>query len=164
MSGRTFRSAPVWPMHSVDDQAEPKPAPGQCLAQRSSEVRATLRDRLTAQAGPLLESGEQVQAVIWGQVIRPTSGVYASVRILTSSTSPYRVIVATDRRMLMCPGGRWTKTLRPEVLSELPREATLGPPRGLWHHTDALGERIYIQRSFFDEIAKADAAVADGAQ
>jgi hypothetical protein len=125
---------------------------------------ATARQRLAAQADSLLGPEEQVQAVIWGQVIGPSFGPFASIRILTSRASPFRVILATKRRLLLCRGGRWTISLSPEVLAELPRRMQIGPahsggPLGIWHHTDALGERIYIRRTWFDEIAKADAAV-----
>jgi hypothetical protein len=128
-----------------------------------TRVTATTRRRLAAQADSLLEPGEQVQAVIWGLVIRPTFGPSASLRILMSSANPFRVIVATNRRLLLCRGGRWTISLSSEVLSELPRRTLIGPahgggPLGMWHHTDALGERIYIRRDWFDEIANADAA------
>jgi hypothetical protein len=126
-------------------------------------VKAAARRRLAAKAVSLLESGEELQAVVWGQVIPPTFGLFASIQILTSAASPFRVILATNRRLLLCRAGRWTISLRAEVISELPRSTLIGPadgggPLGIWRQTDALGERIYIRHAWFDEIAKADAA------
>ena len=68
----------------------------------------------------------------------------------------------------MYRGNRWRIARSPKVLSELPRRTQIGPadgggPLGIWHHTDALGERIYIRRAFFDEITKADTAAAAAA-
>jgi hypothetical protein len=130
-------------------------------------VKRTFRYQLTAQAGPLLQPGEQVQAISWGQVVRPSFGPLASFRVLWSTLlgreSVYRVVVATDRRILVCRGGKFRKALLPVVLAELPRKPALGPARhlmfGLWHYIDVPDERIYIAR-WLDETAKADAASA----
>jgi hypothetical protein len=122
-------------------------------------VRSAVRGRLTAQAARVLQPGEQVQAVIWAQTLNPRLVPITPLRMLVGRGNPFRVIVATDRRLLLCLGGRWTRKLLPEVLAELPRATVIGPARGYWHRTDAFGERLYVQCSSHDEIAKADAAV-----
>jgi hypothetical protein len=90
----------------------------------------------------------------------------ASFRInwstLRGRESVYRVIVATDRRILVCRGDKFRRKLLPVVLAEGPRNTALGPARdlvfGLWHQVDAPGERIYIVR-WLDETANIDAAL-----
>ena len=124
-------------------------------------MKRDLRDRRSAEVAPLLEPDEQVQAISWGQIIRPTFGAYASLRILLSRESAYRAVVATDRRILVCRGDRLRRRVLPVALAELPRTTRLGPGRslmfGLWRRIELAGEPIYVNRRF-DETGQADAS------
>jgi hypothetical protein len=114
--------------------------------------------KLKSNAAALLQPGEQLQAVIRGQTLNPKAVPITPLRILFGPSNPYRVIIATDRRLLVCRGSRWTLTGVGDIVAEQPRRTRIGPATGLWYRTDALGERLYINHRFNDEVAAADAA------
>jgi|SRR5579862_9508281 len=116
-----------------------------------------LRDKIRANAAPFLEAGEEIQAVIPAQTMS-AYWVLLSYWIILASNG-LRVIVVTDRRILLCQSGRVRMTLVREVLAELPRQTVIGPAHGLWYRTDALGQRLYINRRFHKDLAAADAAI-----
>ena len=115
-----------------------------------------LRDKIRANAAPLLQPGEEIQAVIPAQTISQYFVLISYWIILASNAM--RVIVVTDRRILLCRSGRVRITPVGEVLAELPRQTLIGPAHGLWYRTNALGQRLYINRRFHKDIADADAA------
>lgn len=120
-----------------------------------------LRDKIRANAAPLLQPGEQIQAVIPAQI---TSGWMALISYwIIIIRGAYRIVVVTDRRILVCRSGRFRITPVNEVLRELPRATIIGPPSGVWYRTDALGERLYFAKRFHRDIREADAAAAAGA-
>ncbi len=77
-----------------------------------------LRDKLRKNAAPHLQPDETIQAVFCAQT---TSAYLALISywILLFSNG-YRVIVVTDRRILVCKSGRTTMTPVKEILLELP--------------------------------------------
>jgi hypothetical protein len=75
----------------------------------------------------------------------------------------FRIIVVTDQRILLCKTGRLTVTQVKAVLGEYPRSTKLGPPSGLWHTTDALGEKLWIHKRFFKDIETADSGACSRA-
>ncbi len=115
------------------------------------------RDTIRRNAAPLLAPGEEIQAVIPAQTL---SGYWALLSgwILLLSGG-LRVIVATDRRILVCRSGRMRRTVVGEVLSEHPRATRIGPAHGLWYRTEALGQRLYIGRNNHRDVSEADAAL-----
>ena len=117
-----------------------------------------IRDKFRDNAQPYLDSGESIQAVIGAQT---TSQWFALISYwIILFTNAYRVIVVTDRRILICQAGRLSMTKIKGVIRELPRATTIGPPSGLWYRTDHLGERLYINKRFHKDINEADAAIA----
>jgi hypothetical protein len=116
-----------------------------------------IRDKIAKNATPLLQPGEVIQAVIPGQTISQYFALISYWIIFFKNA--YRVIVVTDRRVLLCSSGRVTMTPVKEVLRELPRATRIGPASGLWYKTEALGERLYISKRFHKDIAVADAAI-----
>jgi hypothetical protein len=74
----------------------------------------------------------------------------------------YRVVVVTDRRILVCRSGRLGVTKVNEVIDELPRHTQIGPASGLWYKCETLGERLYIHKRFHKDIAQVDAARLSG--
>jgi len=117
-----------------------------------------IREKIRANAAPLLREGEEIQAVIPAQTI---SAYYALISAwIIILLNGHRVIVATDRRILLCGSGRFSLTEVREVLAELPRQTAIGPALGLWYKTESLGERLYIHRRFHKDVAAADGAVA----
>jgi hypothetical protein len=116
-----------------------------------------IRDKIQKNAASVLQSGETIQAVFPGQT---TSQYFALISYwIIVFKNAYRVIVVTDRRILVCSSGRMSMTQVKGVLRELPRATRIGPPKGLWYKTEALGERLYISKRFFKDIDAADAAL-----
>jgi hypothetical protein len=119
-----------------------------------------IRDSLRANAQPLLQPGETIQAVFSAQT---TSQWVALVSFwIIIFRDAYRAVIVTDRRIIVAKSGRLRTTPVNEVLRELPRATRIGPASGLWHKTEALGERLYVHKRFHKDIAAADAAVGAG--
>lgn len=116
-----------------------------------------LRDKLRSNAAHLLQPGENIQAVFCAQT---TSQYFALISwwIIILSNA-YRVVVVTDRRILVCKSGRLSMTPVKEVVRELPRGTRIGPPSGLWWRCESLGERLYVHMRFHKDVAAADALV-----
>ena len=118
------------------------------------------RDKIRANATHVLQPGEIVQAVIPAQATSAWLALISYWIILIRNS--YRVIVATDRRVLVCRSGRFRMTPVKSVLRELPRTTRIGPPTGLWYRCDHLGERLYINKRFHKDILAADSAAPAG--
>lgn len=114
-----------------------------------------IRDQLRENAAKHLQPGETIQAVFTAQTTSQWLGLLSYWIIIFANA--YRVVVVTDRRILLCKSGRFRVTPVNDVIRELPRSTKIGPPDGLWHKTEALGEKIYINRRFFKDIEAADA-------
>ncbi|HEY2167093.1 MAG TPA: hypothetical protein VGH01_08005 [Jatrophihabitantaceae bacterium] len=113
-----------------------------------------IRDKIRANAAHLLQPGEVIQAVIPAQAANPWLAVISYWIILFSNA--FRVIVVTDRRILVCRAGRFTVTQVNEVLHEVPRATRIGPHTGMWYRCDQLGQRVWIARRFAKDVAEAD--------
>jgi hypothetical protein len=96
--------------------------------------------KLRTNAAALLPPGEKLQAVIRGQTLNPDTVPITPLRILFGPDNPYRVIIATDRRLLVCRGSRWTLAGIGEVVTEKTRLTRIGPASGKWDRTDSLDE------------------------
>ena len=119
-----------------------------------------IRDKMRENAAHLIQSGETIQQVIGAQT---TSAYWALLTYwVIIFKSAYRVVVVTDRRILVCRSGRLSVTKVNEVVNELPRHTQIGPASGLWYKCETLGERLYIHKRFHKDIAQADAARLSG--
>jgi hypothetical protein len=118
----------------------------------------TIRDKMRSNASHLLQEGETVRAVFGGQTTSPYSPTLAYWIIIIKNS--YRVVVVTDRRILVCQSGRFRSTTVNEVAEELPRETRIGPATGLWYRCDTLGERLYIHKRYHKDVATADALLS----
>ena len=112
-----------------------------------------IRDTLRSNAAHVLQPGEAIQAVFSAMTTSPWF-------VLLVWISGYRVVVVTDRRILVCRSGRFSGDLVKEVIRELPRNTKIGPAKGLWFRCEMLGERLYIGQLFHKDIAKADALIS----
>ena len=117
-----------------------------------------IRDTMRSNAAHLLQQGESVQAVFAAQTTNPWWALVSYWIIILRNS--YRVVVVTDRRILVCRSGRFRVTPVNAVVGEFPRTTRIGPVKGLWYRCDALGERLYIARRFHKDIETADASVA----
>lgn len=106
------------------------------------KVRANLASRLVP--------GEEVQALI----VARSANMAGAVGALFAN--PMRLIVATNRRILLCRPARIGNGVR-EVLAEFPREIRLGPTHGLSYRTGALGSPLVISRGAYKQVDAADA-------
>jgi hypothetical protein len=108
------------------------------------------REKMRANVAPLLVSGEDVQALITARSLNMAGSVGALF------ANPMRLIIATDRRILLCRPARLGNSVR-EVLHEFPRNIKLGPTHGLSYRTDALGTALEIGHGAYKDVQAADA-------
>jgi hypothetical protein len=73
----------------------------------------------------------------------------------------YRIVAATDRRILVLDAGQVSMKKARGLLAELPRPTRLGPTEGVWHVIDANGEKLRAHRRFFRDIEHADASATE---
>ena len=105
----------------------------------------------------VLQDGETVQAVFCAQTASPYWALVSYWIVLVKNA--YRVVVVTDRRILVCKSGRMSTTPVNEVVAEFPRATRIGPASGVWYKCDALGDRLYVHKRFHKDVAAADAAL-----
>ena len=117
-----------------------------------------IRDKMRANAEHLLQPGETIQAVFGAQTKSQWFALISYWIILFSNA--YRVIVVTDRRIIVAKSGRMSMTPVKEVLRELPRDVRIGPASGIWFKCETLGEKLYINKRFHKDVAAADSVTA----
>lgn len=111
-----------------------------------------LRDKLAEWAQPYLEPGETVRHVFMGQT-SPHPLVFLIV-------GKAYVIVVTDRAILMLNARRLLPGVPKSLHARLPRNTPIGPLKGEWGQTKALGkESVWIHREFHRDVAAADAEI-----
>ncbi len=117
-----------------------------------------IRDKMRANAAPFLQPGETIQAVFAAQTM---SQWFALLSIwIIVFTNAYRVVVVTDRRIMVCRSGRFRVRMVNEVLFQFPRNTRIGPAHGLWYRCDTLGEQLHIHKRFHKDVVAADAMLA----
>lgn len=68
------------------------------------------------------------------------------------------IIAVTDRSVVVFRAGRFRPSRPKELLARLPRQTRLGPAQGrLWGKLHVAGQRMWIHRRFFKQVAAADA-------
>lgn len=114
-----------------------------------------IRDTMRRKATHVLQPDEPVQAIFPAQTM--SSWVLVPLWWITIFKNCYRVVVVTDRRILLCQSGRFfSVTAVTAILAEFPRDTRIGPASGLTYRCDVLGERLYVRRRFYKDIATAD--------
>jgi hypothetical protein len=117
-----------------------------------------IRDKLRDNAAHLLQPGETIQSIFCAQTTSQYLALISYWIILFANA--YRVVVVTDRRILICSSGRLRMTPVKQILRELPRNIRIGPPSGLWWRCESLGERLYIHKRFHKDVNAADGVPA----
>ena len=113
-----------------------------------------IRDKMRANAQHLLQPGEEIQAVIGAQT---KSQWFALISIwIIAFSNAYRVIVVTNRRIIVAKSGRMSMTPVKEIVREVPRSVKIGPASGLWYKCETLGEKLYIHKRYHKDVATAD--------
>jgi hypothetical protein len=116
-----------------------------------------LRDKLAERVRPMLEPGEQVQEVFITQT--GPSPYWAVLTYLIFFAVKRRIIVVTDRAIVIVRAGTFMGTTAKEVIGRLPRATRLGPVSGLWAKITINGERNWVHKRFHGDINRADSAV-----
>src|SRR5579864_5059712 len=97
-----------------------------------------LRDKLRANAAHLLQPGETIQAVFCAQTVSAYFALISYWIIIFSNA--YRVVVVTDRRIMVCRSGRLRISPVGQVEFQVPRGTLIGPGTGLWYKSESLGQ------------------------
>lgn len=118
-----------------------------------------LRDKLVERAQPYLEPGETVRHVFMGQT-GPSPFFAALTWLIILFAGNYFVFVVTDRAILMLKAGKLVPSKPKSLEARLPRDVVIGPLKGIWGQTNALGqERVWIHKRFHKDVAAADAEI-----
>jgi hypothetical protein len=114
-----------------------------------------IREKITQNAQPLLEPGEQIQAVIPAQTKNGWLGALGIIWLIF--VNRYRPIIVTDRRIAITESGKWAQAKPTSIIQSLPRNTQIGPPAGIWWKCTSLGEPLFIHKRFHKDVEKADA-------
>ena len=124
----------------------------------------TLRDKLRERAQPFLEPGEQVQQVFQAQGGLPpylaNLPLFGALGALLQGAVVRRVIVVTDRAILLLDADKMNGTKPKALVSRLPRSTRIGPVRrGVpWTPIQLDGSRLWVHTRFQPDVQAADAA------
>ena len=117
-----------------------------------------LRQDLVETSMPFLPSGSQVRHAFIGQAA-PNFAYFVVTYLtgLTMSRIRYRLVAVTDDAIYVLDSTKFSGGGRPKaLLGTMPRHTQLGPVSGRWAEVDLLGERHWVHKRFFSEIASAD--------
>jgi hypothetical protein len=116
-----------------------------------------LRDKLIERSRPYLEDGEDVEQVLLAQT-GPTPWLTAVIGGLAMLlTVKRRIIVVTDRAVVVLAASPWTGTKPTSVVERLPRQTRLGPLSGVWARLQLGGQKMWVNKRFHKDAAAADA-------
>lgn len=118
-----------------------------------------LRDKLAERAQPYLEPGEQVRHVFMGQT-GPSPWFAALSWWIVLISGKYFIFVVTDRAILVLLASKWVPSKPKAIEARLPRTTPLGPMKGIWAETHALGQRVWVNKRFHKDVEAADAELA----
>jgi hypothetical protein len=136
---------------NIIDKAAPLLEPGEVVA----HVVRALDGRLNRWAGVAIAF---VAAFSLASVLRiPILGIVLFFALFTS-LYPRRILLATDRALVVVQGGRWRFTPR-RVLDRLDIDTRIGPLQGFWRSTTLNGRRLYVVPRSFPELHAADADI-----
>jgi hypothetical protein len=118
-----------------------------------------LRDKLRDRVQPMLEPGEEIQAIFLAQ-----SGPNPSLLFLTYLImffSKYWVVAITDKRIAFFKAGPMAPS-KPKALSEsYPRDTAIPEPTGrLWTALELGGSRYWVHRRFWNDLRTASSTPA----
>jgi hypothetical protein len=117
-----------------------------------------LRDKLAERSQPLLPPGTQIRQVFMCQSGPNPKWMFLTVWVLLAAK--YRIVCVTDQGIYVLRQSK-LQVKPKELLATLPRRQQLGPLSGaLWGEFNLMGERHWVHRRFFDDVAAADQALA----
>ena len=113
-----------------------------------------IRERIKENVQPLLEPGEQVQAVIPAQTKSGWLGAFGLISLIFANR--FRPVVVTDRRIAITDSGKWSQAKPTTIVASLPRVTQIGPASGIWWKSSSLGQTLYIHKRFHKDIELSD--------
>ncbi|MGC5166317.1 hypothetical protein [Luteimicrobium sp. DT211] len=127
----------------MPDDARPEPEPRPDLASRAAELLpagSVIRQAFIAQSAP--------------------SFLFFVVTYLTGLTmlvNRYRCVAVTEDGIYVLDSAKLSGGARPRrLLGTMPRRTGLGPGRGTWWTIELLGEKHWVHKRFFEQLAAAD--------
>lgn len=118
-------------------------------------MAVAIREKIKENVQPLLEPGEQIQAVIPTQTKSGWLGAIGFIWLIFFNR--FRPIVVTDRRIAITDSGRWSQGKPTTIVNSYARTTQIGPPSGLWWKCLSLGQPLYIHKRFHKDVEAADA-------
>lgn len=121
------------------------------------QVSVTPRADLTKRALPLLPAGSAIRQVFIAQTA--PNFFYFIVTYLTGvmARNKYRCVAVTDEAIFVLESTKWSGGAKPQqLIGTIPRHTRLGPVSGRWTQVNLLGERHWVHKRFYDQIAAAD--------
>jgi hypothetical protein len=116
-----------------------------------------LRDKLRERAQPFLEPGEQIHSVFLAQT-GPNPWFLGG--IIYMLVAKYRVVVATDRAILLLEASAMSPSKPKALLKRLPQQG-LGPfAAKVYAKVMIDGERHWVHRRFKDDVDATGSAAA----
>lgn len=119
-----------------------------------------LREKLVERSQPHLEPGEQVRHVFWCQT--GPSPYFFILTYLIIFWIKYRIVVVTDRAVVVLESKKLSAKPTGKVVARLPRNTRLGPVSGIWSAVEVTGEKLWVNKRFHKDIAAADAEIDGG--
>jgi hypothetical protein len=120
-------------------------------------VPVTPRADLVERALSFLPAGSEIRQAIIGQTA--PNFLYFIVTYLTGimSRNKYRCVAVTPQAIYVLDSTKWSGGAKPQALvGQMPRHTRLGPVSGRWTQVELLGERHWVHKRFYDQIAAAD--------
>lgn len=109
-------------------------------------------------SAPLLPAGSEIRQVFICQ--SAPSFFYFIVTYLTGLTifvNKYRCVAVTQGAIYVLDSGKLSGGASPRrLIGTMPRQTRLGPVSGRWGQVSILGERHWVHKRFYDQIAAAD--------
>jgi|ERR1700688_797110 len=116
-----------------------------------------LRSKLTRNVQAFLEPGEEVQAVFIAQTGASPHWVWLTGRAARIWTNPRRIIVSTERAIVVLNAGKTTTAQVTGVRTRLPRQTMIGPPQGRrWSWFQLGDERMWTYSRWYPDIRHID--------
>jgi hypothetical protein len=116
-----------------------------------------LREKLRERVQPLLEPGEQIQAVFLAQTGPNPNFMFLTWLVLF--WTKYNVAAVTDKRIAVFRASRMAPSKPRELAASYPRESKLGDSSGaLWGSFELDGTKYWVHRRFRKDVRAADDA------
>ena len=112
-----------------------------------------IHDKLRERSQPLLEPGEQIQSVFMAMT---GPSPWLQTLLIYGLFAKYKVVVITDRNIVLLKASFMGTSQPTAVLARLPREPLAKPEGRAWGKVTIGGERHWVHRRFFNDVAAAD--------